>query len=70
MEQGFIVLKAPPGAVPSDVWTSTGRRVRPDAHGRITVAPGEAAALTNYGWSVVPPAPPVTPRWRPPPAAT
>jgi hypothetical protein len=63
-EQGFIVLKAPQGAVPSDVWTSSGRRVRPDERGCISVAPGEASPLLAHGWSVQPP--PATARWKPP----
>jgi hypothetical protein len=56
-QQGFIVLKSPPGMTFSDVWLQNGRRVRPDEHGCIHVGPGETNALLAVGWTVVPPAP-------------
>jgi hypothetical protein len=62
MPEGFVMLKAPPGAVPSDVHLLGGRQVRPDGLGQIHVAPGEAAPLLAHGWQLVQP----VARWKPP----
>jgi hypothetical protein len=52
-QQGMITLQAPAAAVPSDVYLASGRHVRPDERGCITVSAGDATPLMSYGWTIV-----------------
>jgi hypothetical protein len=55
MQQGFVTLKAPAGQVFTDVSLASGRRVKPNADGCITVAQSEANPLLQHGWQIVQP---------------
>jgi hypothetical protein len=50
-EKSAVRLKAPPGHVRTEVWLNSGRRVRPDERGEITVSDEEAKPLLANGWT-------------------
>jgi hypothetical protein len=52
-EKAAVRLKAPAGRLKDEVWTATGRRLRPDGAGEITVSNEEAKPLLANGWTIV-----------------
>jgi hypothetical protein len=53
LPSGSFRLRAPVGHTRTEVWTATGRRVKPNERGEITVSAEEAHPLIINGWSLV-----------------
>jgi hypothetical protein len=50
---GYFRLRAPLGRLKDEVCTNTGRRLKPNERGEITVSAQEAHALVINGWTLV-----------------